>query len=76
MDTKRSLKIVTKGNVSVSLVNAIQMDMMHNYEEWFNKVTVRAKSLSLPLKMCMTGETAAMLEEKYQSWYDAEDILN
>lgn len=72
MAVKTCLKIVTKGNASTSLVNAIHKDMLFNNNIYFNKVVVRAKSITVSLTMSMEHDKANALERKYQSWYDAE----
>lgn len=75
MGTVKSLKIVTKGNVTTELVNSIHKDMLYNHSEYFKKIIVRAKSLTIRLGFSMDSELANTLIDKYQSWYNAEEVL-
>jgi len=75
MSAVKSIKIITKGNASVSLVNDINKDMIYNHDEYFNKVIVRGKSITVSFRMMMDEEAANNIAETYQSWYDAECIL-
>ena len=71
---RKTIKVVTKGDASTELVNRIHMDMACNYDVMYNKVTVRAKSVSVLFNFNWPSDLADALEAKYQNWYDVEKM--